>query len=80
MVLGMLFLEGLNHTSYFWPETCLLLSLFPVVVFPKTTETDTRLTLEQTSLTIYNGNLVGEGNGSPLQYSCLENPMDGGAW
>ena len=24
--------------------------------------------------------LVGEGNGSPLQYSCLENPMDGGAW
>ena len=23
---------------------------------------------------------VGEGNGSPLQYSCLENPMDGGAW
>ena len=24
--------------------------------------------------------LTGEGNGSPLQYSCLENPMDGGAW
>ena len=23
---------------------------------------------------------VGEGNGNPLQYSCLENPMDGGAW
>ena len=23
---------------------------------------------------------IGEGNGSPLQYSCLENPMDGGAW
>ena len=22
----------------------------------------------------------GEGNGTPLQYSCLENPMDGGAW
>ena len=22
----------------------------------------------------------GEGNGSPLQYSCLENPMDKGAW
>ena len=22
----------------------------------------------------------GEGNGSPLQYSCLEKPMDGGAW
>ena len=24
--------------------------------------------------------LTGEGNGSPLQYSCLENPTDGGAW
>ena len=22
----------------------------------------------------------GEGNDTPLQYSCLENPMDGGAW
>ena len=24
--------------------------------------------------------ITGEGNGTPLQYSCLENPMDGGAW
>ena len=24
--------------------------------------------------------VYGEGNGTPLQYSCLENPMDGGAW
>ena len=24
--------------------------------------------------------LNGEGNGTPLQHSCLENPMDGGAW
>ena len=23
---------------------------------------------------------MGESNGTPLQYSCLENPMDGGAW
>ena len=23
---------------------------------------------------------IGEGNGTSLQYSCLENPMDGGAW
>ena len=23
---------------------------------------------------------VGEGNATPLQYTCLENPMDGGAW
>ena len=31
----------------------------------------------------FNGNVVqkdGEGNDNPLQYSCLANPMDGGAW
>ena len=26
------------------------------------------------------GKSPGEGNGNPLQYSCLEHPMDGGAW
>ena len=26
------------------------------------------------------GRAPGEGNGNPLQYSCLENPMDGEAW
>ena len=26
------------------------------------------------------GGLPGGGHGSPLQYSCLENPMDRGAW
>ena len=26
------------------------------------------------------GRFPGEGNGTPLQYSCLENPMDRGAW
>ena len=26
------------------------------------------------------GRSPGEGNGNPLQNSCLENPMDGGAW
>ena len=26
------------------------------------------------------GRFPGEGNGYPLQYSCLENPMDRGAW
>ena len=32
---------------------------------------------------ILNGNnygVIGEGNGNPLQYSCLENPMDRQAW
>ena len=33
--------------------------------------------LQNMYLCMYMG---GEGNGKPLQYSCLENPMDGGAW
>ena len=28
----------------------------------------------------YTQAIYGEGNDNPLQYSCLENPMDGGAW
>ena len=35
-----------------------------------------RLTLLLTS----SKDTLGEDNGTPLQYSCLENPMDGGAW
>ena len=30
--------------------------------------------------TPWSGRSPGEGKGNPLQYSCLENPMDGGAW
>ena len=29
---------------------------------------------------LYTRQEYGEGSGTPLQYSCLENPMDGGAW
>ena len=31
-------------------------------------------------LTPGSGRFPGEGHGNPLQYSCLENPMDRGAW
>ena len=31
-------------------------------------------------LILGSGRSPGEGNGNLLQYSCLENPMDGGAW
>ena len=31
-------------------------------------------------LTPGSGRFPGGGNGNPLQYSCLENPMDRGAW
>ena len=29
---------------------------------------------------LYSNRFIREGDGTPLQYSCLENPMDGGAW
>ena len=29
---------------------------------------------------LYHAVALGEGNGTPVQYSCLENPMGGGAW
>ena len=32
------------------------------------------------SLILESGKFPGEGNGNPLQYSCLENSVDGGAW
>ena len=35
---------------------------------------------QQTQFKLYTKDYIGEGNGNPLQYSCLENPMDGGAW
>ena len=37
----------------------------------------------QDMVAVFKGNSIlfsGEGNGTPLQYSCLENPMDGGVW
>ena len=42
----------------------------------KESDTTERLTLLLTS----SKDTLGEDNGTPLQYSCLENSMDGGAW
>ena len=40
-----------------------------------------RVAMKKTELDIKESSRrYGEGNGTPLQYSCLENPMDGGAW
>ena len=37
--------------------------------------------MDMNTLIYYAGGCVdGEGNGNPLQCSCLENPRDGGAW
>ena len=47
-----------------------------VVKNPSANAGDTR----NTSSIPGSGRSPGEGNGNPLQYSCLENPMDRGAW
>ena len=39
-----------------------------------------KISLGVDSNNIYLAYITREGNGTPLQYSCLENPMDGGAW
>ena len=40
-----------------------------------------RQTVKQRSqIQVFLAETIGEGNGTPLQYSCLENPMDGRAW
>ena len=36
--------------------------------------------IQREGIYVYLWLIHGEGNGTPLQYSCLENPMDGGAW
>ena len=38
------------------------------------------ITRELPTQSNYEDSYTGEGNGTPLQSSCLENPMDGGAW
>ena len=49
---------------------------FPVVKSPTANAGDMR----DVSLISGSGRSPGEGHGNPLQYSCLENPKDRGAW
>ena len=56
----------------------------PLISIHITSQTEVQLFLLHSisNLSVYYSQLKcpGEGNGTPLQYSCLENPMDGGAW
>ena len=58
-----------------WPS-CLLLSHSPGGSDVKVSTCN----VGDLGLTPELGRSPGEGNGHPLQYSCLENAMDGGAW
>ena len=48
--------------------------------FSKTSITKLHVHLFNYPVMLLLGMCVGEGSGTPLQYSCMENPMDGGAW
>ena len=41
---------------------------------------DAGLVKRNGALLAQSSSILGEGNGNPLQHSCLENPRDGGAW
>ena len=66
------FLPGESHEQRGWWVT----------VHGITKELDTTLQLNNKKLANWHQLFIAarEGNGNPLQYSCLENPMDGGAW
>ena len=49
-------------------------------LFKKIRDTKGTLHAKMGSIKDRNNMDLGESNGTPLQYSCLENPMDGGAW
>ena len=54
----------------------------PYMTIGKTIALTRRTFVDKVMSLLFNmlSRLVGEGNGTPLQYCCLENPMDGGAW
>ena len=57
------------------------MSVFMPVGFPNgLASKESACSAGDTSSTYGSGRSPGEGNGNPLKYSCLKNPMDRGAW
>ena len=52
---------------------------FSQIIPPSPSPTESKR-LFYTSVSFLLSRVQGEGNGTPLQYSCLENPMDRGTW
>jgi len=57
-----------------------IISFMEFLQYSERHETDKNLTHVRRQLCHFSLSCVGEGNGNPLQCSCLENPRDGGAW
>ena len=71
----MLFSSCFAHGSHL--PLCILLLLTPYTPTYTLDNTQKHLLM---CIYIERDRYSGEGNGTPLQYSCLENPMEGGAW
>ena len=65
-----MFLKGMENVIFFFPH--LMKNMDLSLLFKKYFKVLRKIFISNP--------LYGEGNGTPLQYSCLENPMDGGAW
>ena len=66
----------LHHNPHLFPPYLILIWGFPDGSEVKASACN----MEDLSSIPGSGRSPGGGNGNPLQYSCLENPMDGGAW
>ena len=54
---------------------------FPIICFPSSSDgKQSAFNAGDPGSTPGSGRSPGEGNGNPIQYSCLKNPMDRGAW
>ena len=77
------FVTDFFHLTLFFKKliNCWLCWVFIVVGFPGGSEVRASAwNAGDLGLIPGSGRSPGEGNGNPLQYSCLENPMEGGAW
>ena len=66
--------EQIQHSYYWWEYRMVQLLWKALWEFLIVLNVDTSYDL------VISFWIFGEGNGNPFQYSCLENPMDGGAW
>ena len=75
------FLTLSHHSSFHWhPTPVLLPGKAPWTEEPGRFQSMGSLRVRQDWATSLSLSCIGEGNGDPLLYSCLENPRDGGAW
>ena len=71
--------DGESHNALYFIKCSI--KFYTIQIFFYFNLISPQINLPQSNLLCYRIlNNIGEGNGNPLQYSCLENPMDGGAW